>query len=229
MGNRGSRPKHPPGWAADLCESGGDTSETAIGGSVTSRPEVFVITSSLVENDPRYGDRWNQGYQNFYVARLGASGGAAAAATPFLFAQRHNYVVELVDATSGRPIGGLRTSANVQVNAARGRKGKYVKDPWEKASVFALRPRFDGQAGVSCDGRDVFEHFAIDHRTGAIASIPDARHAYDLQLPRRPNPRSTEWKSTSELDMSSQTSKFSISVKSKSFWLIFGRLFPEVR
>ena len=38
-----------------------------------------------------------------------------------------------------------------------------------------------------------------------------------------------EWKSTSELDMSSQTSKFSISVKSKSFWLIFGRLFPSRR
>ena len=108
---------------------------------MTTQPETFVLTSSLVENDPRYGDTYNLGYQNFYVARLGPKGDAK----PYLFAQRHDYAVTVVDA-GGRPVAVVGTALNVEANAARGRRGKSCADPWERVDVYRCSPGQDKRA-----------------------------------------------------------------------------------
>jgi hypothetical protein len=155
---------------------------SSISGSVTTQSETFVLTSSLVENDPRYGDTYNLGYQNFYVARLGPKGDAK----PYRFAQRHDYAVTVVDAGGG-PVAVVGTALNVEANAARGRRGKSCADPWERVDVYRRSPRFPGQAGAARDGRDVFRHARVDVASGAIALVEETgeRGAYDLRFPRR--------------------------------------------
>lgn len=193
MGNCGSSRTagiDPEFWNAPLATDGGDDADTAIHGVVTSQPETYVVTSSMVENDPRYGDRWNEGYQNFYVARVDAG---ARSIEPHLFGQRHDYSVSLVDATTGAVTATLGTSANIDVASARGRKGKTVVDPWTRTNVCGrLGAAHAGQEPTVYDGARCWRRWVLDHRTGALSRIlgEEKRAAvYDIHLPKQPNPR----------------------------------------